>query len=320
MRFNERMFTYTSILAVLAPVFILIGIGAVLRKANWLNHNADELLFRIVINIFYPALVIESIIGRETLRDPKVLILAPLLGSAIVAARYLFCWGVAKITRFPHHQQRSFAFAASSINAGFIGIPLAMGLFDKDTLAVYIVCCAGADMTYWALAGTVSEQFTKIDWRKIFNIPFLAIFLSSVVNLVHPIKELPYVIQQTLNILGSCYLIGVILIGSLAAELLMQPHSRPSIKTMFIGGATHTLILPLLMIVALRYLPIINELKSSYLIFASICSALSAFMVVKYYKGHAPTAFAITLTTAILSIVTTPLWIKFGFAFLNLSK
>ncbi|MFZ5805611.1 MAG: hypothetical protein ACOY3I_00170 [Verrucomicrobiota bacterium] len=49
-----------SILAVLAPIFILIGIGAALRKANWLNHNADELLFRIVINIFYPALVIES--------------------------------------------------------------------------------------------------------------------------------------------------------------------------------------------------------------------------------------------------------------------
>lgn len=313
------MFTFTEILTVIAPIFILIAIGAILRKKNLFTHNTEEQLFRVAINIFYPCLVFESILGRESLRDPKILIIAPLLGISTILIGYPLAWGIAKLFRMSNPQRRSFCYAAATGNTGYIGIPIVMGLFDKEFLGVYLYFCVWTDALFWAMASSVSEQFQGIEWRKVFNIPFLSIVVAVIINFFHLTHWVPSMISKTISWISACYIpLALILLGSLGMDLMMQRHSRPKTSDICAAYLDRTILFPLIFIAFAYFLPVPSQLKAAMMIYAAVPAALSSFIMVKYYKGIVQTAFAVSLSTTTIGLITIPLWLKFGLSILSL--
>ena len=42
------------VLSAVLPVFCIIGLGGLLRRANWLTEEADRSILRITINVLVP--------------------------------------------------------------------------------------------------------------------------------------------------------------------------------------------------------------------------------------------------------------------------
>ena len=82
--------SYLDLLALIAPVFALIGVGSVARFAGWLKPEADASLLKLVVNVLYPALIFRSVLGNEALADPRNVFWPPVLGfSMMVGASWV---------------------------------------------------------------------------------------------------------------------------------------------------------------------------------------------------------------------------------------
>jgi hypothetical protein len=67
---------FLSLLAAVAPVFLIIGVGFGIRRLEWLSAEADASLLRIVVNLLFPCLILDTILGNEAMRQAGNLVLA----------------------------------------------------------------------------------------------------------------------------------------------------------------------------------------------------------------------------------------------------
>jgi predicted permease len=82
--FNLPDETGKVLLAVL-PVFCIAMIGIFMRKVNWLTEQADQSLLKITINVLSPALIFDSILNNDALKQFSNVIIPPLVGFGTVA-------------------------------------------------------------------------------------------------------------------------------------------------------------------------------------------------------------------------------------------
>ena len=72
--------SYWQLLALVAPVFVLFALGALLRRTCRLTDESEAAMLRIYVNFFYPALILKSVLGNAALRDPANLLWPPVAG------------------------------------------------------------------------------------------------------------------------------------------------------------------------------------------------------------------------------------------------
>ena len=76
--------TYWQLLALIAPVFILIALGAGLRRWRMMTEQAEAGLLRVQVNVLYPCLILQTVLGNAALRQPANLIWPPLVGFGTI--------------------------------------------------------------------------------------------------------------------------------------------------------------------------------------------------------------------------------------------
>src|SRR5258708_2304403 len=99
------MHEYLQILGSVMPLFLLMGVGAAVRRAKVLNEEADRTLLDLCVHLLLPCLILDHIMANEALRRSGNLLWSPLLGFGVTAA----CLGVtalaARLWRFEHEAQ-----------------------------------------------------------------------------------------------------------------------------------------------------------------------------------------------------------------------
>ncbi len=74
----------------------------------------------------------------------------------------------------------------------------------------------------------------------------------------------------------------------------------------------------MLILLVARFLPASVELKQVLVLQAAMPSAVFPIVMSSHYGGDPPTALRVVLGTALLGLLTIPLWIKFGMHFAGL--
>ncbi len=128
------------LLQIVAPVFVVMALGYLMRKIGILSGEADRTLTRLVVTLLAPSLAFDTIIGNGALAKPANWILPPVMGfGSIVLGIAVSRWG-AKLFRVPEGgARRTFVFTTSLHNYGYIPLPLCNALFDRDTMGVLFV-------------------------------------------------------------------------------------------------------------------------------------------------------------------------------------
>ena len=79
------------------------------------------------------------------------------------------------------------------------------------------------------------------------------------------------------------------------------------------------MILPALMLCFARWLPCSDELKRVLVVQASMPAAVIPIIIARYYGGQPLTAVQVVLSTTAAGLVTCPLWIRAGLAWVGIS-
>ena len=320
---------YQSILIALVPIYLFIVGGYIFRKVGWLSQTADESLLKLQINFFYPALIFSYIFGNQALKNPSLLVLPPIIGCASILIGFFVSYWIARWMRYRKGKGlRTLAYTTGIYNYGFIAIPLINAVYnDKSLTGTLMVHNAGIDFTIWTVGILLlTGGFDRNFYKKLLNPPIVALIAGVVLNFILPdwsnsdgfgAKGFNALIN-TISWAGNCSVpLALILIGASVSDLMGENSLKPDWKIISIGCGTRLLLLPVAFIAAAALLPLPMELKIVMIIQASMPTGMFPIIMAKHYGGTPQVAVQIVMSTTLLSLLTTPLWVSVGQHFVH---
>ncbi|MGN6554365.1 MAG: AEC family transporter [Verrucomicrobiota bacterium] len=310
-----------TILNAVLPVFGVMGLGIFIRKLNWLTEEADNSLMRICVNVLLPCLILDKSLGNPALKEPNNLLLAPLLGYAVVGLAMLIAfWAKPLHGLSKSSEKRTFAVGVGLHNYGYVPLPLALLLFDQATAGVLFLHIVGVEMALWTLGVMVlSGGSIGKDWRRVINGPLIAIVLAVILNALGWNASIPAFVGTGIHWLGGCAIpLALILIGAIMADHLGEFHSAHGWRVISSAIILRIGVFPLLFLALAKSIPMTVEHQRVLVLQAAMPTAVFPIVLAKLYKGDPATAMRVVLSTSVISLITIPLWIRFGLKMLGL--
>ncbi|MEO6994528.1 MAG: AEC family transporter [Lacunisphaera sp.] len=314
--------SYAQLFLTLLPVFAMIALGVALRRIQWISEMAEDSLFNLVIKIFFPCLIFESVATNPALHEPSNLLLPPLLGFGLAVISMAIAWYVARALGLTlGHGLRTFALAAGLANYGYLPLPLMDAMFGVNSRAVLLVHNVGCDAAVWTAGVLMVTGLSPLaGWRKLINAPAISLVIAVAVNLSGAAVYIPAAAMALVHGLAVCAIpLGLIMTGVSVQPHLNDPKQWVNPRVTAVALLLRLGMLPVLYLLVAKYLPCSVELKRVLIVQAAMPSGVSSVLVARLYGGQPLVAVQIILGTTILALFTIPLWIHWGLSFAGLA-
>lgn len=314
---------YGTIFLTVTPVFLVMGLGMLFRGRRWLTPEAEQSFLKLILNLFYPALVFKFVLGNESLQNPGNVLLPPLLGFTTVLLGYGLCWLLAPALGVRGEKSRpTFTFNCGMYNYGYIPIPLSMALFGTGTTGVLLVYNVGVEVAFWSVGVLiVSAGQGGARWKKILNPPMLALAAALLLNAIRFYEwggPAYTILRGISDPVGACAIpMGLILSGAILYDLIRDGSWTGNWQTPIAALLIRLLLLPACFLALAWSLPLSPELKQVLTIQAAMPAAMLPIVISKIYGGNTRVAVQVVAATSALSILTIPLWIGLGLVLLK---
>jgi predicted permease len=306
---------YLPLLAAVAPVFLIIAAGWIIRRIGWLNEEADASLLRVIVNLLYPCLILDTILGNPALAKAGNILLAPVVGFSTVVFGYALCWFAAPLFRVTESRdRRTFAFTTGIYNYGYLALPIAQTRFGSETSAVVFIHNVGVEIALWTVGiMVISGVAHRGGWRQIVNGPFIAILGAAVLHFAGARSWMPSVVLDSVHRLGATAIpLGVLLTGATFADHMRDLSTGGRISTTIGACVLRLGVLPLFMLALACWLPCPIELRRVIVIQAAMPCAMIPVILAKHYNGDPASAMRIILYTSVCGLLTIPFWLQLG--------
>jgi len=310
------------LIAVIAPVFVIILAGFLLRRSGMLSAEADGSLMRMYVNLLYPCLIASTIIGNDALHQGANLWLPPLVGFATMVVGFVICWAGARLLRIPRGAStRTFTYVTGIYNYAYTAIPIVGSLFGPQALGVLFTFNLGVEVAFWTGTSLIIANRSEVSpWRRILNVPVVTVLASVVLNLMHVREVLPEWFFAAMKMLGgSAIPLALLLTGAIITDFLGDARPSWTDAKAFTGACFLRLgLLPLTFLVLACWLPCTLELKQVLVVQSAMPAGMLPVALCKHYGGDVGLSVQIVIGTTLLALLTMPHWISFGWKFVGL--
>lgn len=305
--------------AAIAPVFVIILAGFLVRRSGVLSEEADGSLMRVYINLLYPCLIATKILGNPALREGANLWLPPLAGAATMAIGFVFCWLGGRLLSLPRGAAtRTFTYVTGAYNFAFTAIPIVGSLFGNKALGVLFMFNLGVELAFWIATGLILPNQSGINlWRRILNVPVITVLASVALNLMHVRDRVPSSLEwvfKAVSMLGdSAIPLALLLTGAIITDFLGDARPSWGDAKAFTGACLLRLgFLPLTFVAMACWLPCTVELKQVLVVQAAMPAGMLPVVLCKHHGGDVGLSVQIVIGTTALALFTMPHWVSLG--------
>jgi len=312
--------TYWQLLLLVLPVFAILGVGVIVRRVHWIEGEAETSLIRLAVNVCFPALIFESVVGNVALREPSNLIIPPLVGFGLTWLSLRAGAVVAKLIGLQIGTGlRTFALAVGITNYGFLPLPIMEAIWGPESRGVLLVHNIGVEIALWTVGVLILSGLSfREGWRRLVSPITITIVVAVICNLTGLAPHIPKVIMDTIHALAQCSVpLGLIMTGVSLASFVDEPKKLFDPRVSIASIVLRLGILPIVFLLVAKYLPFSIELKRVILVQAAMPTAMSSVILATLYGGHPRTAVQIVIGTTVLGIFVIPLWLRAGLAWLG---
>lgn len=307
--------SFWGILGVTLPIFLLVGLGVFLRKGRLLPAEAESPLMRVIVTVFYPALILNAVGPAPVVENVGLVGVSVAIGFLSVLLGFGVAWIVAPAFRLKLGEgRRAFSFTNGIYNYGYLPIPLVLAFYGQHdgTLAILFIHNVGVDLAFWSVGILILQGvFNRKGFRRIINPPLIALIVALVLNYTGLYMALPEFVIRFLGYLAEIAVpLGIILAGCAIGGLLNADAFRSGWNVVAGACFLRLGILPFLFLLAAYFLPISIELKRVIAIQAAMPAGLFPVVVTGFYGGRQDVAVRVVLSTMLVSVITTPIWLQ----------
>jgi len=309
------------------PVYLFFALGYWLRYRGHILPKHEGTLLFLSIDVGYPCLIFANIMNYMVIHDNKLLadplfcLQAMGCGFFEMFVGMLMAFIVAKAIRLRIGRGfRTFVVSAGMQNYVFFAIPIIQIISkgsDDPAMGVLIIHNVGCEIFVWSLAVfLLSGKRDNLRLRSLMRGPLIAVAASLAIvwTGLGPYVALPPIINSA-EILGALAPpINLIVCGCAMRDVITHFKWRP--RLLSAGILVRLLVAPACILLAAWALPIDPSIKRIMVIQGAIPSAVTAAILARRFGGDPELATEVILSTTVCSIITLPLWLAVGNAYI----
>lgn len=286
-------------------MFLLMGAGVVLKKRNIITKEGRGVLTDLIIDIILPCNIITAFsqpLDHDVLISGLQTLVISLLLQLLCTFISAFCY-----RRVPKRQRMILQYATVCSNAGFLGNPVAEGLYGSIGLLYASIYLIPQRIVMWS-AGV--SYFTDCPSRrevvkKVMKHPCIIAVELGILLMVTGIS-LPAALAKSISSLGGCTTaITMLFIGTILADAGVKQMVT---KTTAVYSLIRLILIPgIVMTGCLLFHVDAVAAGISVVLAAMPAGSTTAILAAKYDGDEAFATQCIVLTT-LLSIALLPLW------------
>lgn len=286
-------------------IFSLIGVGFLVRKLNIVTQQGQKSMTNLVVDVILPCNIFKAFLTADLdqIRADGLWV----FGISLVFHVFCILYGRLLFRRPPEEARKCKRFAALCSNAGFLGNPVAEGLYGLEGLALANIYLIPMRTLMWSSG--VALFSGSHDWKdtakKVATHPCIAAVMLGIVGMLLRL-ELPELIMKPVGYLSGCNTaMSMLVIGMILARLEPKQFLDPSV---LLFSLHRLVILPLLVFAACSLLPVSSTTRNICVILAAMPVAANTSIIADKYDQNPLYATKLVVVSTLLSIPTTVMW------------
>ena len=309
------------------PLILMTLAGYALSRLKWIDAPFNRQLSLVMLNVFYPCLIVSSIVRNFTLET--------LLQNWMMPAGTVFIlvtgWLVGLVTlpllkRHTESTRRCYHFICLMNNYSFLPLLMGAALWGEKAIALVIFSSLGSELCVWTLGvkALTGQKLDRAFLRNLVSVPMVALMFSFAVLLARAVCErygfapsaasVPDEFLKTL--LETCRMAGGATIPASAlicgSRIAMLHPSKLWSPLMAGTCALRLVVIPALCVAGLLLVPLPLDVRRVLVLISVMPAAMASVTLAEAYGGDADFSAAAILATHIVCLVTIPLWLSFA--------
>jgi predicted permease len=306
------------------PLVLMSFAGYLLFRMKWVDATFNRQLSQVMLNLFYPCLIISSILRSFTLKTLAQNWMMPVGTIFILTTGWLVGWATLTfVKKHPLSTQRCFHFICMMNNYSFLPILLATSLWNEKAVALIAFSALGSELCVWTLGikAMTGQPLERKFLRNLVSMPMLAIGASFILlvlrsTCVHyqwmpaagsTTDELFTTLLDTCRMTGSATVPASALICGIRIAML---HPHKLVSPLLIGTSfLRLLVIPAITIGVLMLVPMDHEMRRVLVLIATMPVAMASVSLAEAYKSDADLSAAAILVTHLICLISVPFWL-----------
>lgn len=287
-------------------MFSIVIIGVFMRKKGILTEKAKSVLTELVLNLILPCNIITSFRIDFNMAILKKFIVIIVVAALAQILSYIICKFA--FNSYDIRKRKIFKYGTLVSNSGFLGNPIAQGIFGATGLMYSSIFCIPNRIAMWSagLSQFTNETDKKSAIKKVVLHPcMIAVYIGFLLMITR--IHLPAFMEKTISNLGQCTTaLTMILIGCIIAEV-------DDLKTMINKDVIYFTIIRLVMIPGLVFIGCklagIDKLiiGVAVLLTGMPAGSTTAILAAKY-DGDYVFGTKLVVFSTVMTLLSVPIW------------
>lgn len=296
----KNVFTQVFIL------FILILVGYIATKKNLIDSSLTKKLSKLIMNIFLPCMIINSMQLEYSPTVLKKVLLLILISLFIYAISFLIAIIFKAISK-SKNDIGVYQFAILFSNVGFMGYPIVEAILGKDAIfyaAIFNIPFNLLIMTLGVFVICKENNNYSFSFKSLINPVIISIFIGLSLFILN--IKLPYIINRPIELLGNITTpLSMIVIGSMLC--LSSISECVKNKKLYIVSFIRLVLMPILIYFILKGIVHDKLLFSIPIVIVSMPVASNTAILSSEYNANDKLASQLVFMSTLFSIVTIPI-------------
>ncbi len=286
-------------------MFVLMGVGYVLRKNGTVTKEGRSVLTDLIINVILPC----NIITAFCIDFDRDVLISGLQVLVISVVLQLFCTFLAAFAyrKVEKKKQMVLQYATVCSNAGFLGNPIAEGLYGSMGLLYASIYLIPQRIVMWSAGVSYfTESPSKKDViRKVLKHPCIIAVEIGILMMLTGFR-FPEFLQSSIKSLGGCTTaITMLFIGTVLADAGI--HNLLSRMTVLFS-VVRLVLIPLAVAAGCFLFHVGGTAAGLSVVLAAMPAGSTTAILAAKYHGDEVFATQCVVVTTVLSMVILPVW------------
>ena len=292
-----------TIFSLLFRIFILAGLGFLLKRINLIDDKIQPGLSKLLVNVFLPASILASASNPFEAEMTN-----ELTATGIIALIYFGLTTLISILilrnlpcKMSRDKQNIFSTLIIYGNTAFLGYPMVENLLGPKAMIVAVIYNLIWNIFFFTLGTSIMKGESSVNLFSIIKNPATICSVFTLIIYLSPIR-LPPIINTVLKDVGGMVTpVSMMLIGATLSDITLKSLLQDSLSILV--AVIRLLIIPILGIVLLKSFKVSQLTYQTIIVMSAMPSASMVAIHASLFKKEADFATrSVSLNTALFAL------------------